>query len=282
MAWSRDARVSPRTQSSLAVTTDGDNWVLLNASPDIRQQIAATSALHPRDRGPVRDSPIKAVVLSSAEIDSIAGLLSLRERQPLALYASTAVLETIAANRIFDALSPACVVRVPLEIGRSVLLQSHGLRLGLRLELLHAPGKVPLYLEGDMNVTTSEEDCVGVRISEDGTGKEFFFIPGCAALDETLRERLRGAELLFFDGTLYRDDELVQQGLSEKTGRRMGHMSMSGVDGSMAAFADLAVKRRIFVHINTSNPVLIDGSAEHLAVVRAGWEIAYDGMEIRL
>src|SRR5439155_13900180 len=113
-------------------------------------------------------------------------------------------------------------------------------------------------------------------------GRSFFFIPGCAAMTARLRRRLTGSELVFFDGTLWRDDEMIRLGVGDKAGRRMGHMSMSGEDGAIAAFRDLGVKRRIFIHINNSNPVLLDASPERRAAEAAGWEIAYDGMEVRL
>ena len=157
------------------------------------------------------------------------------------------------------------------------------LRMTLGIEAYAVPGKAALYLEDARDPLAAREgDSIGLRVSDPATGAALHYIPGCASVDASLAQRLRGAHLVLFDGTLYTDEELIAQGLSQKTGRRMGHMSMSGPQGSMAAFAALGVERRIFVHINNSNPTLREGSPERTAVERAGWEIAYDGMEIQL
>ena len=123
---------------------------------------------------------------------------------------------------------------------------------------------------------------MGLEVIETATGKSFFFIPGCAAMTQPLRRRLAGGALVFFDGTLWRDDEMIRLGVGSKTGRRMGHMSMSGDDGTIAAFRDLGIGRRIFIHINNSNPALLDDSQERRIANAEGWEIAYDGMEVTL
>ena len=154
---------------------------------------------------------------------------------------------------------------------------------GLAIEAYAVPGKVALYLEeAGPDFGTREGDSIGLEVSDPATGAAFHYIPGCAAVDAGLAQRLHGARLVLFDGTLYTDEEMIAQGLSEKTGRRMGHISMSGPQGSMAAFAALDVERRIYVHMNNSNPVLREDSPERAQVERAGWEIACDGMEIRL
>ena len=277
--------VKSRTQSSLAVSADGRAWVLLNASPDLRQQVAAAPQLAPRRQAGTRGSPIKAVVLTNGDVDHIAGLLSLREGFAFALYAAERVLATLADNKIFDVLDPRLVKRVPLPVGGPLPLAGADAALGLTLEVFPVPGKVALYLEDPSagpGFGTREGDTIGLKVSEPATGAAFFYVPGCAAVDTALAHRLRGAPLVFFDGTLYDDEEMIAQGLSSKTGRRMGHISMSGAEGSIAAFRGLGVGRRIFVHINNSNPVLREDSPERRAVQEAGWEVAYDGMEIRL
>jgi pyrroloquinoline quinone biosynthesis protein B len=280
--------LAPRTQSSLAVSRDGESWALLNASPDLRQQVAATPELAPAGRrvlGGARTSPIKAVALTNGDVDHIAGLLSLREAFAFTIYATERVLGTLAANRIFSVLDSRLVQRVATAPGRPVKLAGGGLDLGLTLEAFPVPGKVALYLEdaaAGPGLGTREGDTVGVRVADPVTGAAFFYIPGCAAVDAALAARLRGASLVLFDGTLYSDEEMIVQGLSAKTGRRMGHISMSGRDGALAAFAGLDVERRVFVHMNNSNPVLRDGSRERREVEEAGWEVACDGMEIRL
>ena len=267
-----------RTQSSLAVSRDGERWVLLNASPDLRQQIAATPELAPRsNRGP-RSSPIAAVVLTNGDVDHVAGLLNLREGLAFTLYASPRVLEALAANSIFNVLSSQTVPRIALPLGQAIEVPG-----GLTVEAYAVPGKVALYLEQTgPDLGTRDGDSIGLQISDPAFGAAFHYIPGCAAVDAALASRLAGAPLVLFDGTLYTDEEMIAQGLSDKTGTRMGHISMSGAQGSIAAFEALGVKRHIYVHMNNSNPVLRDDSPERAQVERAGWEIAFDGLEIRL
>ena len=277
--------LSPRLQSSLAVSSDGEAWALLNASPDLRQQVGAASALAPSARAGPRSSPIKAVVLTSGDVDHIAGLLSLREGFTFTLYASERVLGVLIANSIFDVLDRRQVPRVALPAGKPAELAHLGMGLGLTVEAFPVPGKVALYLEDPTaghTLGTREGDTIGLKISEPATGAAFFHVPGCAAVDDTLAKRLRGAALVLFDGTLYGDDEMIAQGLSAKTGRRMGHISISGREGSLAAFRALDARRRMFVHINNSNPVLRADSVERAEVERAGWEVAFDGLEISL
>ncbi|KAB2915807.1 MAG: pyrroloquinoline quinone biosynthesis protein PqqB [Hyphomicrobiaceae bacterium] len=270
--------VQARTQSSLAVSQDGRDWVLLNASPDIRQQMSQTPELAPRPEDGLRSSPIKAVAVTNGDVDHVAGLLSLREGVPFALYASPTVLDALAANSIFNVLDPKIVPRVAMTTGVQIELAG-----GLLLEAFAVPGKVALYLEkAAPDLGTRDDDTIGLTISDPTSGARVHYIPGCAEVDAMLAERLRGAQLVLFDGTLYTDQEMIAQGLSSKTGKRMGHISMAGADGSIAAFDRLDVKRRIYVHINNSNPVLRDDSLERAHVERAGWEIAFDGMEIRL
>jgi pyrroloquinoline quinone biosynthesis protein B len=272
------AGLSPRTQSSLAVSGDGERWLLLNASPDIRQQIAATPELAPRPGSGARASPIAAVALTNGDVDHVAGLLGLREGLVFSLHASPRVLEALAANSIFNVLSSRCVARAALPLDAAIEVSG-----GLAIEAYAVPGKAPRYLEDASNpLAMREGDGIGLKVSDPATGAAFHYLPGCAAVDADLARRLQGARLVLFVGTLYTDEEMIAQGLSEKTGRRMGHISMSGPRGSMAAFAPLSVERRIYVHINNSNPVLRESSPERIAVERAGWEIGWDGMEIRL
>jgi pyrroloquinoline quinone biosynthesis protein B len=269
--------LNPRTQSSVAASRDGERWVLLNASPDIRQQIAATPVLAPRE-GALRSSPIVAVALTNGDVDHVAGLLSLREGFSFTLYAPGPVLDTLAANSIFNVLNARHVARVPLPFSTRIQLSD-----GLAIAAYPVAGKVALYLEDPgRGLQAREGDTIGIELSDPATGAAFHYIPGCAQVDTALARRLEGARLVLFDGTLYTDDEMIAQRLSDKTGQRMGHLCMSGPLGSMAAFAALHVERRIFVHINNSNPVLRDESPERADVERAGWEIAHDGMEIRL
>ena len=276
----RTLRAKPRSQASLAVSADGERWLLLNASPDFRQQVAANPALWPQDG--LRHSPIAAVLLTSGEIDHVAGLLSMRESQPFALWAAPPVLAALAANPIFDALSARCVDRHAVVPNGPFPIAGHGGGLGLTVTAFPVPGKVPLYLEGQAggDLSGAPDETLGLEIA--GNGVRFHYIPGCAGMTPQLRARLQGSPLVFFDGTLWRDDELITTGVGTKTGRRMGHMSIDGPDGTVAAFADLGARRRILIHVNTTNPVLIEDSPERAALAESGWEVAEDGMEIAL
>jgi pyrroloquinoline quinone biosynthesis protein B len=272
-AWDGDGRVKPCTQASVAVSADGARWVLLNASPDLRAQLAAVPALHPRNG--LRHSPIAAVVLTGAEIDQIAGLLNLRERHPFALYGTPECLAAVAANPMFDALAPDVVRRhavapdLPFEPAP-----------GLTAELFTVPGKVPLYLErGEPEVGEESGTTVGVELSAGGA--RLVFVPGAAAMTPALHARLAHADAVLFDGTLFTDDEMIRTGTGGKTGRRMGHMPIDGDGGSLAALAGLE-RRRIYIHINNTNPIHVAGSPERRKVETAGWEVAADGMEIAL
>ena len=270
LAWAGDPRVRPRTQSSLAVTADGRRWLLINASPDLRQQIAQNPALHPREG--VRHSPIAALLLTNGDVDHVAGLLSLRERQPFRLYAAGETLTALNDNRVFDVMSREAVTREAVGLDRAFEPLP-----GLSATLFAVPGKVPLWLEGD-NPVVGEATGATVGVMLEAGPKRIAFVPGCAAVTDAVRERVAGADLLLFDGTVYRDDELSLAGVGEKTGRRMGHVPMSGPDGSIAALAGTSVGRRVFIHLNNTNPTLIDGSDERRAVEAAGWSVGYDGM----
>jgi pyrroloquinoline quinone biosynthesis protein B len=288
---SADARhgvptVRPRTQASVAVSADGRQWVLLNAAPDLRQQINETPELQPDRDGPPRNSPIKAVVLTNGDVDAIAGLLCLREGQPFTVYGSARVLDVLAENSIFEVLNPDLVKRKTMELGKAFAVEGSSGPVGLMVEAFAVPGKIPLYLEDEEAGTggsfgTQEGDTVGLKVSDDKAGQHFFFIPGCSGLDDALCARLEGAPLLFFDGTLYKNDEMIAQGLMNKTGDRIGHMNMSGPSGTIELLAPLGIARKIFIHINNSNPVLRDDSPERAAVEAAGWEVSYDGMEVK-
>lgn len=279
-----DPAARPRTQSSIAVSADGERWFLCNASPDLRQQISDTPALQPAAAGPLRASPIQGVVLTNADVDHIAGLLNLRESQPLTLWGTRRVLGVLAANPVFNVLNPEFVARRPMELDRPLALEyPDGGDSGIEITPFAVPGKVALWLEDASrgpDFGTVAEDTIALEVR--GPGGRFFYMPACAAMTPALADRLAGALLVFFDGTLWRDDEMIASGVGVKTGRRMGHMSVSGDDGTLAAFRDLGVGRKIFIHINTTNPILLEDSPERAAVTAAGWEVAYDGMEIDL
>ncbi len=274
--------LKPRSQSCVAVSADGVHWCLLNASPDLRQQLGAFDALAPRlDLGP-RNSPLRAVILTNADVDHIAGLLNLREGQPFHLFAAQRTLDAIDANPIFGVMHPGVVRRTAVTMEEPFEPQGCA---GLQVQMFAVPGKIALYLENaeaGPDFGTGEGDVVGLKLLDERTGRFMCYVPGCAGINGGLLRWIDGASLLLFDGTLYADDEMVTHGLSHKTGARMGHISMSGETGSIALLADADVKRRVFIHLNNSNPVLREDSPEKRAVSAAGWEIAEDGLEFRL
>ena len=231
----------------------------------------------------LRSSPIAAVVLTGGDVDAIAGLLTLRERQALTVLATPQVQSVLDANPVFEVLSREVVVRqaVGLDTPCSVPLPD-GRPSGLTITLFAVPGKVPLYLEqpGTTPELDETDQTVGCAVSDGAV--TLFFIPSCAAMTPRLADRLRGAAAVFFDGTLWTDDEMVRAGLGPKTGQRMGHMSVSGPHGTLAAFDGLEVRQRVLLHINNSNPILLDDSPERALVAAAGWDVAYDGMELAL
>ncbi|WCR11339.1 pyrroloquinoline quinone biosynthesis protein PqqB [Paracoccus stylophorae] len=266
----RAGRIPSLSQSSVAVSADGEDWAILNASPDIRTQLAATPALHPS--GP-REMPLRSVLVTNGDIDHVAGLLILRESQPFDLYATAAIHDALAANPMLAALRPDLVARRTVALDRTVTLTP-----GLTATLFAVPGKVPLYQEGE----TVETDLVGettVGVELRTATRRALYIPGCAAMPDWLRARIAGADALLFDGTLWTDDEMIRMGLGRKTGRRMGHMA---VTDTMPALADLDTGRRVFVHLNNSNPLTDPASPQTAQATAQGWQIARDGMEITL
>jgi len=263
------------TQASIAVSADGQHWFLINASPDLRQQLADTPALHPRA---LRHSPIAGVILSNGEVDAIAGLLSLREGTAFNLYGHQRVLDLLDANSIFNVMKRNLVPRHPIDAGVAFEpALPDGTPSGLEILPFIAPGKAALFVEDSS--ANEDGDTLGFVIRDKASAESFVFLAACAALTPEVTRYLRGARLVFFDGTLFADDEMIRLGLSAKTGQRMGHMAMSA---TMPALEGLGIARKIFLHINNSNPALMPGSPERQAVEQAGWQLPADGMEITL
>lgn len=276
-----------RTQSSIAVSNDGERWFLFNASPDLRQQINDNSILHPKQG--LRHSPIQGAVVTNADVDHVTGLITLRESQPLTVYGTRRVQGVLADNKIFNVLNPQFVKREVLTLEQPTeLINVDGTKSGIVVVPFSIPGKVALWLEDatkGANFGSVEEDTVGLEVRNTAGETKFFYIPGCASMPPELANRLRNAPLILFDGTLWMDDEMIKDGVGVKTGQRMGHMSVNEADpniGTIAAFRSLGVKRKIFIHINTTNPILLEDSPERAACTAAGWEVSYDGMEISL
>jgi len=209
-----------------------------------------------------------------ADVDAIAGLLVLRERHPLTVYAPDSVLAVLAANAIFGVLDPALVQRVKVAPHEPVLCAA-----GLRLTLLPMPGKVPLYQES--YGAAEAEPGPNFAALVEANGRCMIVAPACAEITEPVRAHLAKADAVFFDGTMFTDDEMITAGLGAKTSRRMGHVPLSGPDGTLSRLGSLP-GRRILLHINNSNPILMPGSPERLQVEAAGFEVAHDGMEVTL
>jgi pyrroloquinoline quinone biosynthesis protein B len=272
------------TQASIAVSADGDHWFLINASPDLRQQLIATPQLHPK-AGKLRHSPISGVVLTNGEIDAVAGLLSMREGWPFTIYAHPKVLSILKANSIFNVLNEKNVQRQPIDVDKTFEpTLPDGSPSGIEILPFAVAGKSAWYLEGEAHPAgdVGAGDTLGLRVGDKTTDKYFYFLAACAGVTDDLKSRLAGAPLIFFDGTVWRDDELIAAGLGNKSGQDMGHIAMSGDNGAIQSLAGLDIGRKIFLHINNSNPALLRASTEREIVERAGWQIPADGTEIVL
>ena len=272
LARSGDARARPRTQASVAARGRGGQWLIVGASPDLRAQILANPELWPP--AGTRNSPVGAVVLVSADVDGIAGLLTLREQHPFRLFAPASILAVLEANGVFASLDPSLVTRTELVAGVAVQTP-----LDLVVTLLEMPGKTPLYQEVRDAADAAPAPTYAARI--EAGGKVCVVAPGCAAVTDEVLGKLADADLLYFDGTLFTETEMIDAGLSWKTSRRMGHVPVSGPDGSLARLAGLRA-RKIYFHINNSNPILLEESPARAAVVAAGFEVSYDGMKVEL
>jgi len=270
-----------RTQESTAVSADGEAWFLLNASPEIRGQIESFPALHPR--GP-RDSPIAGILLTNGDLDHCLGLLSLRESHPLTVYATDRVrrgfTEDNALYRTLERFHGQVTWRA-LEPGREEeLVGPHGEPSGLAVEAVALPGKPPVHLMG--RSPPDGEDNVGFRIRERATDRVLAYVSSVAAVTPAVRDALAGAACVFFDGTFWSNDELIALGLGGQRAEDMAHLPVGGPGGSLAALADHRGSRRVYIHINNTNPILRDDSPERAAVEAAGWTVAHDGLEIEL
>jgi pyrroloquinoline quinone biosynthesis protein B len=276
-----DVQVTARTQECVAVSTDSAQWFLLNCSPEIRQQIESFPPLHPR--GP-RHSPIAAILLTNGDLDHCLGLLSLRESHPLVIYATDRLRHGFTdGNVLYRTLDrfPGQVTWRALKLGREEeLADVEGRPSGLLVEAVAMPGKLPLHLEADG--TSDPEDSVGFRIRERASGRILAYLSGVGAVTDAVRRAVEDADCVFFDGTFWSSDELPGLGLGTKRAEQMAHLPVGGPDGSLARLHGLAAPRRIFIHVNNTNPLLRDDSPERATVEAAGWEVARDGMEVRI
>jgi pyrroloquinoline quinone biosynthesis protein B len=271
------AAEQPRTQSSIAIQSADGRWYLINASPDLRQQLAdlPDSNLPALQTRPLRASPVAAILLTDAEIDHTAGLLLLRESsEPLEIYSSAAVREALTTGYpVLEMLAGYCGVRWhELSPEGSVLLGDT-----LEVEMFATGGDPPLY----MGVGAAGLEATGLMIRDRETGGVLAYVPALEAIDDELAGRLAASDCAIVDGTFWERDELVSLGLAQRDALAMGHVPLSGDGGSLGVLEALPA-RTILTHINNTNPILLESSSERAAVAAAGIEIAYDGMEIEL
>ena len=274
-------KARPRTQDSVTVSADGERWFLLNASPEIRTQIESFPALHPKRP---RHTPIAAIVLTNGDLAHCLGIFSLREAHPIVIYATDRVRQGITESNVFYRTLqrfPGQVTWRSLKVGREEeLLDASNAATGLWLESVASPGKLPVHLEG---LTSADlEDNIGLRIRERATGLVLAYFSAVGKMSPSVRQGLDGASAVLFDGTFWSSDELSGPGLMAKTAEDLAHLTIGGEGGSLGMLGALPRTRKIYIHINNTNPILREDSPERRAVEAAGCEVAFDGMEIRL
>jgi pyrroloquinoline quinone biosynthesis protein B len=276
-ARERPDEVKPRTQSSVAVSGDGSHWFLLNASPDVRFQIESFPPLQPPK---ARSTGIAGVLLTNADLDHTIGLLLLREGDRVPVHATPTVRSALQAGFGLPGLLErygGAEWREPSRV-QSPLLSADGAPTGLSYAAFPVLGKPPRYLEG--RVAPHEDDNVGYRLVDLATGRALVFVPDCAGFDATLADALADCDTLLFDGTFFNEDEMLPFGGRSATA--MAHVPIGGAEGSLARLAELPVRRKIYLHLNNTNPVLLPDSQARAAVVAAGIEVSVDGMELTL
>ena len=266
-----------RTQAQVAISADRRVWHLLNASPDLRQQIEATPCLHPQEG--VRHSPIASVILTCAEVDQVLGLLLLREMQPFTAFATDSVREILLGdNSIFQVLH-----RIPEQVRWHSLVPRNECEIaaGLRVEPIALGGAYPGFVGAGRVARLRPDEAVLGLVLTCG-GRSMIYLPGVAAIGDALLERMEESDLVLLDGTFWSDDELIRVRQGARTARQMGHLPISGAGGSLERLATLRRPRKVYIHINNTNPILDEDSPEYRAVREAGWEVACDGMTMDL
>jgi pyrroloquinoline quinone biosynthesis protein B len=277
VARSAPDQARPRTQSSAAVSADGARWFLLNASPDVREQLGTLGLPAPTG---VRHVPVEGVVFTDAELDHTLGLALLREARHLQVWATDAVRDVIAHDsRILPVTQAFAEVRVEAMVleRRTGLCYRDGSSNSLRVTCFPVTAGPPRFASEERPGHT-----VGLIVQDERTGGSCAFVPGCGGLDDELLRRLETVNLVLFDGTFWTDDELIGLGIGERTARQMDHLPVSGADGSLARLAGLAGRRRVYTHINNTNPMLLEHGPERADVERAGLIVGADGMRFTL
>lgn len=271
-------RARRRTQSSAAVSADGNRWYLLNASPDVRVQIEGCPALGPPP-GSVRGTALEGVLLSNADLDHTLGLFVLREGPRLPVHASAPTRRALEEGlRLSPVLNFYAGIdwREPSETFNPLPARQDG-PSGLSYAFLPILGKAPRYQGLPSRVAPGES--VAMRIRDEKTGGELVYAPGLAAMDEPLLASFREADLLLIDGTFFRDDEMSRSGIGSLSASEMGHLPVGGRGGSLERLGSLPVRHKAYVHINNTNPMLDESSPEHAQVLRAGVTVGWDGLE---
>jgi pyrroloquinoline quinone biosynthesis protein B len=270
---------TPRTQSSIALSSDGRDWVLFNASPDLPAQIRSFPALQPGRS--LRDSGISGVVLMDAQLDHTLGLLTLREGKRLRIWCTEPVrLDLTHSNPIFPILEHYCGVdwqRIGIEPGSSFEVPELG---SVRFRAIAIDSNAPPY--SPRRDHPEPGDNIGVQMTDSSSGKSLFYAPGLGALGPELRACLEQADVLLVDGTFWTDDELLRLGVSTRRARDMGHLPQSGAGGMLELLEGLRASRKILIHINNTNPILDEASPERERLARSGIEVAHDGMEFEV
>jgi pyrroloquinoline quinone biosynthesis protein B len=271
------ARARARTQSSIAFSADGARWFLGNASPDVREQLGRLPRVDPSG---VRHVPVEGIVLTDAELDHTLGIALLREGRHLQIVATPAVIRTIADDsRVLPVTQAFAVVHtVETALGEAMSLDYRdGTPSGLTIEMKAVRGDPPRFSR-----TEEVGHTVAAFITDSASGKTCAFVPGCGGLGPKLLARLNEAELLLFDGTFWTNDELIRLGISDRTASAMGHVAISGPEGSLAVLSQLDCKQKVYTHINNTNPMLIEGSPERAEAEAAGMLVGMDGMRFEL
>jgi len=272
-----DLQGSPRTQAQIAWTGNPGQWTLLNASPDLRAQIEATPDLWPQES---RKSPISDVIITSAEVDQILGLLLLREFHSFRVHATASVRRVLTEdNSLFRTLA-----RFPGQVCWEDILPGRPFSAGgAHLEAFSLPGSFPGFVTGSRREELREAEAViGLLISSESSGKTLAFLPGVGRVSDDVLERLEACDIALFDGTFWSDDEPLGIPGITRTASQMGHLPVSGAGGSLERLAPLRGVRKIYIHINNTNPMLDEASVQNRMVRDSGWEIAWDGMELTL
>jgi pyrroloquinoline quinone biosynthesis protein B len=277
VARSDPGRAAPRSQSSAAVSADGERWFLLNASPDVRDQLRR---LPSPGAAAVRQVPVEGIVLTDAELDHTVGIVLLREARHLQVTATDPVREIIEDDSrilaVTRAFADVCLHELLLDTPLGLCYRD-GTASGLRVTPFAVPAGPPRFARRERAGHT-----VGLIIEDARTGGSCAFVPGCGDLNDGLLARLAAVELVLFDGTFWTDDELIGLGIGERTARQMDHLPVAGPGGSLERLQSLPSRHRVYTHINNTNPMLVEDSSERARVEEAGLRVGADGMRFTL